>query len=81
MYTITLVQEATREFFPLPHVLKQIFALVSDHYGLHFELVSQGAKDGAEEYGRAWCEEVSLYRVTDQEGQLKGHVYLDPYIR
>ena len=27
------------------------------------------------------CEEVSLYRVTDQEGQLKGHVYLDPNIR
>jgi Zn-dependent oligopeptidase len=35
----------------------------------------------AQEGGRPWSEEVSLYRVTDLEGNLKGHVYLDPYIR
>ncbi len=35
----------------------------------------------AQEGGRPWSEEVSLYRVTDLEGKLKGHVYLDPYIR
>jgi Zn-dependent oligopeptidase len=30
-----------REFFPLPHVLKQIFSLVSQHYGLAFHLVEK----------------------------------------
>jgi Zn-dependent oligopeptidase len=35
----------------------------------------------AQKGGRPWSEEVSLYRVTDLEGKLKGHVYLDPYIR
>ena len=72
-----MFQETMREFFPLPHVLKQIFSLIGEHYGLAFELVD---RPGREE-GRPWCPEVSLYRVTDLQANLRGHFYLDPYIR
>ncbi len=58
-------------------MLKQIFSLIAEHYGLLLELVvNPGQKEG-----RPWCEEVSLYRVSDLEGKLRGHIYLDPYIR
>ena len=34
-------EEAVREFFPLPHVLKKVFALMEEQYGLTFKLVDQ----------------------------------------
>ncbi|XP_023323332.1 probable cytosolic oligopeptidase A [Eurytemora carolleeae] len=68
-------EEAMREFFPLPHVLETIFILLKEHYNLVFTLVKpQGAE-------KPWSEEVSIYRVTDNQGNFKGHCYLDPYIR
>ena len=30
-------EEAVRDYFPLPHVLKNVFGLMEEHYGLVFK--------------------------------------------
>jgi len=67
--------EAMRDYFPLPHVLKTVFKLLEDHYNLVFTYTETKGED------KPWEEEVSVYKVTDKQGNLKGHCYLDPYIR
>lgn len=67
-------EEAVRDYFPLPHVLKNVFGLMEEHYGLVFKLVDQSPD-------QKWVEELSVYQVEDKAGNIKGHCYLDPYIR
>jgi len=68
--------EAIRDFFPLPVVLKAIFDLLEAQFGVQFEVVQA---DGGK-HGTVWNPEVTLYRVTDC-GTEVGFCYLDPYIR
>jgi oligopeptidase A len=68
-------EEAMREYFPLPHVLETVFKLVKEHYNHTFTLIKP---EGTE---APWSDEVSVYKVTDSDGNFKGHCYLDPYIR
>jgi len=68
-------EEAQRDFFPLPHVLKGVFSLMEEHYNLVFTLEKTKGNQ------KPWADEVSVYKVTDKSGAMKGHIYLDPYIR
>ena len=66
-------EEELREFFPLPTVLRGVFALLHLHFGLTFTLLE-------EQEAEVWSAEVSVYRV-EEEGEELGHLYLDPYLR
>jgi len=68
--------EAIRDYFPLPVVLKGIFDLLESHFNVQFEVVEAGS----ENLGSVWNPEVTLYRVKDG-GKEIGFCYLDPYIR
>jgi len=68
--------EAIRDYFPLPTVLKGIFDLFEDQFGVQFEVVEANGGD----LGTVWNSEVTLYRVKDG-GEEVGFCYLDPYIR
>jgi len=68
-------EEAMRDYFPLPHILRSLFQLMAEHYNLVFKLIEP---EGPE---KPWSEEVSVYEVSDNSGNFKGYCYLDPYIR
>eukprot|EP00088_Acartia_fossae_P028036 TRINITY_DN2880_c0_g1_i2.p1 TRINITY_DN2880_c0_g1~~TRINITY_DN2880_c0_g1_i2.p1 ORF type:complete len:779 (-),score=169.37 TRINITY_DN2880_c0_g1_i2:109-2445(-) len=68
-------EESMREFFPLPHVLKTLFNLLAEQYDIVFEYVQNTGEDAP------WRDEVSLYKVSDKSGQVRGYCYLDAYIR
>lgn len=68
--------EAIRDYFPLPTVLKGIFDLLDSQFGIQFEMVTPDGED----LGTLWNPEVTLYRVKDG-GEEVGFCYLDPYIR
>jgi len=68
--------EAIREYFPLPTVLKALFDLLETQFGIQFEIVD--ANGGL--LGTVWNQEVTLYRVKDN-GEEMGFCYLDPYLR
>jgi len=68
--------EAIRDYFPLPTVLKGIFDLFENQFGVQFEVVEANGGD----LGTVWNSEVTLYRVKDG-GEEVGFCYLDPYIR
>eukprot|EP00092_Neocalanus_flemingeri_P019582 GFUD01021214.1.p1 GENE.GFUD01021214.1~~GFUD01021214.1.p1 ORF type:complete len:771 (+),score=230.50 GFUD01021214.1:151-2463(+) len=68
--------EAIRDYFPLPTVLKGIFDLLETNFDVQFEVVEP--ESGV--LGSVWNPEVTLYRVKDG-GKEVGHCYLDPYIR
>ena len=53
--------EAIREYFPLPTVLKALFDLLETQFGIQFEIVD--ANGGL--LGTVWNQEVTLYRVKD----------------
>jgi len=68
--------EAMRDYFPLPIVLKGIFDLLETQFGVKFEIVEADSGD----LGSLWNPEVTLYRVKDGDEEV-GYCYLDPYIR
>jgi len=71
-------EEAMRDYFPLPVVLDGVFKLIKTQFNIDFSPVTQVKDD----LGSVWHPDTSLYRVTDQDdGQVLGHCYLDPYIR
>jgi len=67
-------EESVREHFPLPTVLKGVFSLLEQQFGLTFTLATENESSGV------WSPEVSLYRV-DENGKEVGHLYVDPYYR
>ena len=67
-----------RDYFPLPVVLDGVFKLIKNQFNIDFSPVT----DVKDDMGSVWHPDTSLYKVTDQDdGQVLGHCYLDPYIR
>ncbi|HYQ71687.1 MAG TPA: M3 family metallopeptidase, partial [Gammaproteobacteria bacterium] len=65
-------QEELKPYFPEPHVISGLFAIVQRLYGLQIEPVS-----GVE----TWHENVEYYRIRDAAGDIRGEFYLDLYAR
>ncbi len=65
-------QEELKPYFPEPHVITGLFAIVQRLYGLQIEAVS-----GVD----TWHEAVEYYRIRDAAGEVRGEFYLDLYAR
>jgi len=65
-------QEELKPYFPEPHVVGGLFAIVERLYGLQIEAV---------ESIDAWHKDVHFYRIKDSAGQVRGEFYLDLYAR
>ena len=65
-------QEELKPYFPEPHVITGLFAIVQRLYGLQIEAVS-----GAD----TWHKAVEYYRIRDAAGEVRGEFYLDLYAR
>jgi oligopeptidase A len=65
-------QEELRPYFPLPQVIKGMFGIVQRLYGITIE-----AKTDVD----VWHKDVTFYQVHDENGNLRGQFYLDPYAR
>lgn len=68
-----LNDEALRPYFPLPQVLKGLFTLASQLFGVQIV-----AADGA---APIWHPDVRYFQVQDEAGAAIAHFYLDPYSR
>ena len=65
--------EQVRQYFPLGHVMQEMFSIYGPMFGIRFEEV----KDAP-----AWAPEVTLFRVSNiTDGRTVGFLYLDPYPR
>jgi len=67
-----LSQEEVKSYFPVPHVLKGLFAIVERLYGLQITELH--------DFDR-WHENVQLFEIHDSAGQKRGRFYLDLYAR
>ncbi len=65
-------QEELKPYFPEPHVISGLFAIVQRLYRLQIEAVS-----GVD----TWHEAVEYYRIRDTAGDIRGEFYLDLYAR
>ena len=65
-------QEALRPWFPLPRVLAGMFAVVQRLYGIRI-----AQRSGVDCYH----DDVHYYEIRDDQGELRGGFYLDPYAR
>ncbi|MEQ1439476.1 M3 family metallopeptidase [Fontimonas sp. SYSU GA230001] len=70
--TLGLSEEELRPYFPLPAVLRGMFALVERLYGIHIEAVP-GIP--------TWHADVTTWALQDASGERFGLFYLDPYAR
>ncbi len=67
-----LSQEEVKSYFPVPYVLKGLFAIVERLYGLQITELH--------DFDR-WHENVQLFEIHDSAGQKRGRFYLDLYAR
>lgn len=67
-----LRQEELKPYFPVPVVLRGLFALLKRLYGL--EIHETGGAD-------TWHPDVRFLEVRDAAGALRGHLYVDLYAR
>ena len=65
-------QEELKPYFPEPHVVGGLFAIVERLYGLQIEVV-----EGVD----TWHKDVHFYRIKDSADQVRGEFYLDLYAR
>ena len=65
-------QEELKPYFPEPHVVNGLFAIVERLYGLQIEEVSSID---------TWHKDVRFYRIKDADGNIRGEFYLDLYAR
>lgn len=65
-------QEALRPYFPESKVVKGMFDIVNQLYGIELR-----AKTGVD----TWHPDVTFYEVLDQDGQVSGGIYVDLYAR
>jgi len=65
-------QEELKPYFPEPHVISGLFAIVQRLYGLQIEAV-----DDVD----TWHETVEYYRIRDAAGDIRGEFFLDLYAR
>lgn len=67
-----LSQEDLRVYFPEQQVLKGLIAILEKLYGIHLDVL-----DGME----TWHPDVACYRLTDENGGLRGYLYADWFAR
>ncbi|MSQ82637.1 MAG: M3 family peptidase [Myxococcales bacterium] len=65
--------ESVRKFFPMPQVLRGLFALAKSLFGIEI--------DAADGQAPVWHPDVRFFRVRDAAGQLVAAFYLDPFSR
>lgn len=65
-------EEELRVFFPEPRVLSGMFKLCKQIFGLAIEEETDFAK---------WHDSIRMFRVIDNNNQLRGHFYIDLYTR
>ncbi len=66
-------QETLRAYFPFPQVLSGFFQVLQRLYGLRIEKIT-AAPD-------VWHQDIEFYAIYDENSDLRGHFYLDPYAR
>ncbi|MDY6992263.1 MAG: oligopeptidase A [Pseudomonadota bacterium] len=66
-------QEMLRAYFPLPQVLTGLFNIVEKLYGLTIQTHPQVVD--------TWDPQVQFFDIYDDQDNLRGHFYLDPYAR
>jgi oligopeptidase A len=67
-----LRDDLIRPYFPLPAILRGLFDLIHELFGLRLEPVSGVA---------VWHSDVTYYRALDERGRETAGLYLDPYAR
>ena len=67
-----LSQEEVKAYFPITRVLPGLFAIVNKLYGLQVTEIMDFD---------SWHPDVRFFQILDQNGQLRGHFYLDLYAR
>jgi oligopeptidase A len=67
-----IAQEQLRPYFPLPQVMQGLFEIVQRLYGIKIK-----PKYEVE----LWHSDVSFYEIYDEQDNLRGQFYLDPYAR
>lgn len=70
--TLGLSDEELRPYFSLPLVLEGLFGVIHRLYGLRAERI-----DGAS----VWHADVALYGLKNEQGDIVGRFYLDPFAR
>ena len=65
-------QEELRQYFPLNKVLTGLFKLLNQLYDI--TIAEVGAPS-------VWHDDVKFYKVTDGDGNVRGHFYLDVFVR
>jgi len=68
-----LNDEALRPYFPLPHVMNGMFAIIQKLYGMQFEDITESVD--------TWHPDVHCYALYDEEKQRRGYVYMDLFAR
>ncbi|MCC6714033.1 MAG: M3 family metallopeptidase [Gammaproteobacteria bacterium] len=64
-------QEELRPYFPLPRVLEGLFAITRRLYGMRIEPAE----------AETWHPDVRFFRISDENGNVRGMFYLDLYAR
>ncbi len=65
-----------REYFPFPHVFKEVLKFYGKLFGIKFEKIEKISKN------LIWIKDVVLYKVLDQKtNRLEGYIYFDMYPR
>lgn len=67
-----LSQEELRPYFPLSKVMSGLFTIINRLYGITLEQI---------DYADVWHPEVTCYRLIDEEGKERGHIYSDLFAR
>lgn len=70
--TFAISQEALRPYFPATQVLQGMFDIVHKTFGINIQAIKNF---------ESWHEDVQLFEVFDQAGQIRGKFYLDLYAR
>jgi len=65
-------QEELRPYFPLPQVLNGMFSIATKLFGIKIKLNTQVD---------TWHPDVQFYDVYNEQNELQGQFYLDPYAR
>lgn len=68
----SISQEDLRTYFPLPKVMKGLFFIVEQLYGMHLEEVNNVD---------TWHPDVQCYRILDAQHNPRGMIYMDLFAR
>lgn len=68
-----LNDEALRPYFPLPHVMKGMFDIIKQLYGVQLTDITETVD--------TWHPDVRCYALHDEEQQLCGYLYMDLFAR